>query len=149
MQLLYLSRTPIYYVGSKIEYIVITTLLKITLSQLCLNQSTNIDFDVIAVSEPRITKNKPSIIDISLPNYLSSVQLNHQLVELYFLEETIFHIFSKNIQPIHKLCKLKSTFVKTFNPGKTKIVIVYIYTHPNVNLNKFNEFYLNDLLDKP
>ena len=32
-------------------------------------QSTNIDFDVIAISESRIIKNKPSVVDTNLPNY--------------------------------------------------------------------------------
>ena len=32
-------------------------------------QSTNIDFDVIAISESRVIKNEPSVVDIVNPNY--------------------------------------------------------------------------------
>ena len=45
-------------------------------------------------------------------------------------------------------CELESAFTETFNLKKTNIVTGCIFKYLNVSLNKFNEFYLNDLLDK-
>ena len=49
------------------------------------------------------------------------------------------------------MCKsyeLESTFIEINDPKKTNIVIRCIYKHLGMNRNEFNEFYLNNLLDK-
>ena len=49
---------------------------------------------------------------------------------------------------IFKPFELESTFIKICYPKKTNIVTGCIYKHPNINLNEFNEYYVNDFLDK-
>ena len=49
---------------------------------------------------------------------------------------------------IFKPFELESTFIKICYPKKANIVTGCIYKHPNINLNEFNEYYLNDFLDK-
>ena len=53
-----------------------------------------------------------------------------------------------NDRKIYKSFELESTFIKICNPKKTNIIIGCICKHPNMNINEFNEDYLNELLDK-
>ena len=55
---------------------------------------------------------------------------------------------SRNDLNIYRLFELESTFIEICNPKKTNIVISCIYKHPNMNVNEFNDDYLNELLDK-
>ena len=48
---------------------------------------------------------------------------------------------------LYKASKLESTFIEICNP-KTTVIIGCIYKHPNVNINEFNDHYLNELLYK-
>ena len=43
---------------------------------------------------------------------------------------------------------IESTFIEICNPKKTNIIVGCIYKHPNMNINEFNDDYLNELLDK-
>ena len=49
---------------------------------------------------------------------------------------------------IYKSYELQSIFIEINNFEKSNIVIRCIYKHPGMNLNEFNEFYLNNLLDQ-
>ena len=48
---------------------------------------------------------------------------------------------------LYKASKLESTFIEICNP-KTTVIIGCIYKHPNMNINEFNDHYLNELLYK-
>ena len=48
---------------------------------------------------------------------------------------------------IYKSSELESTFIE-INPKKTNIIIHCIYRHPTMNLNAFNDNYLNIILQK-
>ena len=54
----------------------------------------------------------------------------------------------RNDLKIYKSFELKSTFIEICNPKKTNIIIGSICKHPNININEFNDYYLNELLDK-
>ena len=43
---------------------------------------------------------------------------------------------------------LESTFIEITNPSKTNIIVGCIYRHPTMDLNEFNYYYLNPLLEK-
>ena len=47
---------------------------------------------------------------------------------------------------IYKKCNLKSTFIEIINHKKSNIITGYIYRHRNMDLNDFNNDYLNPLL---
>ena len=38
--------------------------------------------------------------------------------------------------------------IEIFNPNKTNVIVGCIYRHPHIDLNEFNDYYLNNLLDK-
>ena len=49
---------------------------------------------------------------------------------------------------IHKTIELESTFIELINTKRPNIIIGAIYRHPNMELDAFNDIYLNILLDK-
>ena len=110
---------------------------------------TNKNFDVIAVSETRITKN------ISLTNNLT---MNNFSFEFTPTESsaggTLLYVANHlSYKPrldlnIYKSNELESTFIEILNPKKSSIIIGCIYKHPSMDLNDFNTNYLNNLLDK-
>ena len=49
---------------------------------------------------------------------------------------------------IHKSKELESTFIEILSPKKTNVIVGCIYRHPDMQLNEFNDYYINNLLDK-
>ena len=49
---------------------------------------------------------------------------------------------------IYKPTELESSFIEISNPKRSNIIIGYIYRHPNMDLDEFNDNCLNTLLDK-
>ena len=47
---------------------------------------------------------------------------------------------------LYKSKELESSFVEIINPGKQNFIIGCIYRHPNMDLNEFNDHFLNKLL---
>ena len=60
------------------------------------------------------------------------------------------HLFfkSKNGLYIYKFTELESTFIETLNPKKANVIMRCIYRHPHMDLNEFNDYYINNLLDR-
>ena len=50
---------------------------------------------------------------------------------------------------IYKFAELELTFIEIINHKKTNILVPCTYRHPLMDLNDFNDYYLNDLLHKP
>ena len=110
---------------------------------------TNKNFDLIATSETRITKN------ISLKNNLT---MNIFSFEFTPTESspggTLLYVANHlSYKPrldlnIYKSNELESTFIKILNPKKSNIITSCIYKHLSMDLNDFNTNYLNNLLDK-
>ena len=110
---------------------------------------TNKKFDVIAISETRITQY------IYLTNNLT---MNNFSVEFTPTESsaggTLPYVANHlSYKPhldlnIYKSNKLESTFIEFLNPKKYSIIIGCIYKHHSVDLIDFNTNYLNNLLDK-
>ena len=74
---------------------------------------------------------------------MSSVQLNLQPVVSLYKKPSL-----RKTQKRPKHLQIIWAWIKIINPKKTNIVIGCIYKHPGINLNEFNKFYLNNLLDK-
>ena len=103
-------------------------------------------FDVIAVSETRITKN------IYLTNNLTMNNFSFEFTPTEFSAGgTLLYIANHlSYKPrldlnIYKSNKLESTFIEVLNPKKSNIIIGCIYKHPSMDLNDFNTNYLNNL----
>ena len=49
---------------------------------------------------------------------------------------------------IYKSTELELTFIEILSPKKTNVIMGCIYRHPHMHLNEFNDYYINNLLDK-
>ena len=110
---------------------------------------TNKKFDVVAVSETRITRNTSKLCNISLKNYSvesTSTESPAGGTLLYVAN----HLSYKpcNDLNIYKKFELESTFVEIINPKKLNIIVSAIYRHPSMDVSDFNWNYLHGLLDK-
>ena len=111
--------------------------------------STNLNFDVIAISETRITKNKAQINHIDLTNY----SYEHCPTEssaggtLLSISNNLSYK-ARNDSNFYKSAELESTFIEIINHKKSNIIVGCIYKHPAMDLNEFNDYYLNELLHK-
>ena len=105
-------------------------------------QSTNINFDVIAITETRITKNVSVTQNIVLNNYF----FEHTPTPLYIANPLSYKI--RNDLKIYKKFELESTFIEIINPRKSNIIVGVICKHPKMNVTDFNNNFLNNLLKK-
>ena len=111
-------------------------------------QSTNIQFDVIAITETRITKNISVTQNIELSNY----SFEHTLTEssaggtLLYIANHLSYKTRSDLN-IYKKNELESTFVEIINPKKSNIIVGTIYRHPKMDVTEFNNI-LNNLLKK-
>ena len=99
-------------------------------------KTTNMNFDIIAISETRITKN--------INNILSNINLNNYAFELTPTESsaggTLIYVANhlaykpRTDLQIYKKRDLESTFIEIINPIKSNIIVGCIYRHPNMDL---------------
>ena len=118
-------------------------------SMLFLSLSTSINFDVIAISETRIVKGKTPVNSLNLMKY------SHEFCPTESSAGgTLLYIHShlsykpRNDLSIYKPTELESSFIEISNPKRSNKIIGCIYRYPNMDLDEFNDNYLNTLLDK-
>ena len=82
---------------------------------------------------------------------MNFVLLNHQLEEHFYTYAITFNI---NLETIYIFIKLQNwslaviSFIEISKPKRSDIIIGCIYRHPNMDLDEFNDNYINILLDK-
>ena len=105
-------------------------------------------FDIIAVSETRITKNVSLLNNLNLNNYSFEFTPTETCAGgtlLYIANHLSYKC--RNDLNIYKKIELESTFIEIVNPKKSNIIVRVIYRHPSMDLTDFNCNYLNKLLD--
>ena len=55
---------------------------------------------------------------------------------------------SRNELCIYKSTELESRYSDILNPEKTNVTVVCILRHLHIGLNEFNDYYVNNLLDR-
>ena len=112
-------------------------------------KATNKTFYVIAISESRILNDTDLSKNINIYKY--SVEFtpteSHAGGTLLCINNKLSYKLKQDLC-IYKSCELESTFIEIINPKKTNIIIGCIYRHTTMNLNEFNNNYLNILLQK-
>ena len=105
-------------------------------------QSTNIQFDIIAITETRITKNTSVTQNIELSNY----SFEHTPTEsstggtlLYIANH--FSYKPRSDLNIYKKFELESTFVEIIYPKESNIIVGIIYRHPKIDVTEFDNIY--------
>ena len=106
-------------------------------------------FDIIVISETKITKQVSLSNILNLNNYFFEFTPNETSgggTLLYIANHLSYkcrsdlNIYIKN--------ELESTFTEIVNPRKSNIIVGVIYRHPSMDLADFNCNYLNNLLEK-
>ena len=109
---------------------------------------TKTKFDIIAISETRITKQVSLSNNLNLNNYSFEFTLTETSAGgtlLYIANHLSYKC--RNDLNIYKKIELESTFIEIVNPRKSNIIVRVIYRHPSMDLTDFNCNYLNKLLD--
>ena len=105
---------------------------------------TNKVFDIVAVSETRITKKTSLTSNINLQNYSfesTPTETNAEGTLLY-----IANHLSYKPRPdlnLNIANQLESTFVEIINSRKSNIIVGCLYKHPSMDISDFNKNYLN------
>ena len=111
-------------------------------------KATNKTFDIIAISELRILKDTNLSKNINIYNY--SIEFtpteSHAGGTLLYINKLSYKLIQDLC--IYKSSELESTFIEIIDQKKTNIIIGCIYRHLTMNLNEFNNNYLNMLLQK-
>ena len=110
---------------------------------------TKIDFDVIGISESRIKKDKSPINSINLKGYSHESCPTESAAggTLLYISNNLSYK-PRNDLCIYKSTELESTFIEILSAKKTNVIVGCIYRHPHMDLNEFNDYYINNLLDK-
>ena len=106
-------------------------------------------FDIICISESRITKNNSLTTNINIPGY----NFEHTPTEskaggsLMYISDKISYKLHNDLN-IYCSKQLESVFIEVLIPNKQNQLIGTVYKHPSMNVSKFNHEYLTDILTK-
>ena len=106
-------------------------------------KTTNMNFDIIAISETRITKNINNILpNINLNNYAFEFTPTESSAggTLIYVVDHLAYKPRTDLQ-IYQKCDLESTFL-IINPKMSNIIIGCICRHPNSDLSDFIYIYI-------
>ena len=76
---------------------------------------------------------------------LNTYQQSHAGGTLLYISNNIAYNPRKDLN-IYKTHELESTFIEIFNPKKSNIILGVVYQHRTMDLNEFNDKYVNELL---
>ena len=105
-------------------------------------------FNIIAISETRITKQVSLLNNLNLNNYsfaFTPTKASAGDTLLYIANHLSYKCC--NDLNIYKKNELESTFIEIVSPKKSNIIVGVIYRHPSMDLTDFNCNYLNQLLE--
>ena len=112
---------------------------------------TEIEFDVIAISETKIIKNQAPTYDIKLPGYEeygTPTESSKGGVILY-IKNNIEVKPRKDLEAkMYEAGQLESVFVEILNEKKKNEIYGCIYRHPTMDVKYFNEKYFNEVISK-
>ena len=106
------------------------------------------NFDIIAISETRITKQVSLLNNLNLNNYsfeFTPTETSAGGTLLYIANHLSYKCC--NDLNIYKKNELESTFIEIVNQKKSNIIVGVIYTHTSMDLTDFKCDYLNKLLE--
>ena len=110
---------------------------------------TKIDFNVIGISESGINKDKSPINSKNLKGYSHESCPTESAAggTLLYISNNLSYK-PRNDLCIYKSTELESTFIEILNPKKINVIVGCIYRHTHMDLNEFNDYYINSLLVK-
>ena len=104
---------------------------------------------IFGISESRLKKNNPSLINISLPGY----NIEHTDTEsasggtLLYISKSLNYIIRQDLN-LYKTKELEMTFIEVILPKRKNLVVGTIYRHPCMDVDEFNTQYLPKILSR-
>ena len=101
------------------------------------------NFDIIAMSETRITKQVSLLNNLSLNNYSFEFTPTETSAggTLFYIASHLSYKCRSDLN-IYKKNELESNFIEIVNPKKSNIIVGVIYRHPSLDFTDFNCKYL-------
>ena len=112
-------------------------------------KSTNINFNILAISETRILKDTNTVKNTNIPNFsfeFTPTELIAGGTLLYIADHLAYQ--NQNDLNLYRTNNLESTFIEITNPNESNIIVGCIYRHPKMDLFDIIYYYLNPLLEK-
>ena len=115
-------------------------------------KSLNHEFDFIGISETKLLKQQtiiPKKLDITgYEKYSTPTEADKGGTMLYVKTETN-HKERKDLNKIcYKSMYLESTFIEVINQKQKNLLVGCIYKHPSMDINEFNDDFMNQLFEK-
>ena len=111
----------------------------------------NYKFDIIALTETMLRMNNNPNFDISMPGYkcYNTPTESSKGGSILYIQNKYNSMPRNDLdQLMYKSKDLESTFIEIINPCMKNIIVGCVYRHPSMDLNEFNDIYLNNLLHK-
>ena len=112
---------------------------------------TDVEFDVIAVSETKIIKDQDPIFDITLPGYKeygTPTESSKGGVLIYIKDNINVKRRTDLEAKMYESAKLESVFLEILNDKKKNEIFGCIYRHPTMDTKTFNDKYFNEVISK-
>ena len=106
-------------------------------------------FDIICISESRISLKHPQTTNIDLPDFNMEQNPTESSAggTLIYISQSLSYKPRKNLQ-IYFPKELESIFIELLIPNKQSHLTGVIYKHPSIKHDKFNNDFMNALLEK-
>ena len=105
-------------------------------------------FDIICISESRITKNNSLTTNVNIGyNFQHTPTESKAGASLMYISDKISYKMRNDLN-IYCSKQLESVFIEVLIPNKQNQLIGTVYKHPSMNVSKFNHEYLTDILTK-
>ena len=112
---------------------------------------TEIEFDIIAISETKIIKNQTPTFNVKLPGYVeygTPTETSKGGVLLYIKDSIVVKPRKDLDSKMYEAGQLESIFLEVINEKKKNEIIGCIYRHPTMDTKTFNEKYFNEVISK-
>ena len=104
----------------------------------------DVEFDIIAISETKIIKNKEPIYDITLPGYkeyLTPTESSKGGVLIYVKDNINVKRRTDLESKMYEAGNLETVFLEIMNDKKKNEIFGCIYRHPTMSVKSFNEYF--------
>ena len=112
----------------------------------------DVEFDIIAITETKIMKNIAPIYDIKLTGYNEPYHTPTESSKggaLIYVKHGIEVKHRPDLESrMYESGKLETVFLEIINTNKKNDILGCVYRHPSMDINSFNEKYLNDTMAK-
>ena len=120
-------------------------------SLLLILESNDFEFDIVAISESKIIKNIPPLVDICIDNYHNPISIPSEASKggvLLYVNKKIPNFKPRPDLNAYAPKMIESAFIEIIHPSKSNTIIGVIYRHPSLDVDNFNSDHIRPLVTK-